>query len=47
LVGQIGAESAVYAEYRREIDRICEEEFIALISRGGASPRCEDRARAA
>lgn len=31
-LGQIGADSAAYAEYRREIDRICEEEFIALIA---------------
>lgn len=30
-LGQIGPESDAFAEYRREIDRICEEEFIALI----------------
>ena len=31
-LGQIGADSPVFPDYRREIDRICEEEFIALIS---------------
>lgn len=31
-LGQIAAGHAQFADYRREIDRICEEEFIALIS---------------
>lgn len=31
-LGQIDAASPAYADYRREVDRICGEEFIALIA---------------
>ncbi|MCW3848868.1 helix-turn-helix domain-containing protein [Sphingomonas sp. LB-2] len=31
-LGQIAEGDARYADYRREVDRICEEEFVALIS---------------
>lgn len=32
VLGLIGQDHAAFADYRREVDRVCEEEFSALIS---------------
>jgi hypothetical protein len=31
-LGQVEAGNPLFAEYRREVDRVCDEEFSALIS---------------